>query len=80
MVIESAFIFLLVIAALIFAAVRFGKYVLKTQARPNYELAHAMRLLDRILAFDKAVPSLPSDIQTEARSLVSSYYKEIEST
>ncbi|HEX7165902.1 MAG TPA: hypothetical protein VF230_02865 [Acidimicrobiales bacterium] len=49
----------------------------KRQAAPSRELARAVRLLDRILAYDDAVTALPSDLREEAKSVTAAFYKEL---
>jgi hypothetical protein len=49
----------------------------KRSGQPDRDLAGAIRLLDRILAYDDAVTSLSPELRDEARRLVSSYYKEL---
>ena len=71
---------LLVASAVVVAAGLFAcAYVMaaKRQSAPSRELARAVRLLDRILAFDDAVTSLPTDLRNEAKAITSSFYKEL---
>lgn len=42
------------------------------------ELAHAMRLLDRVIASDDALPQLPQPLRVDIERTVHTYYKEIE--
>lgn len=67
-------------AAVVFAAALLSvAYVVgsKRLAAPTRELAAAVRVLDRILAYDDAVPSLSSELRDEARRITSNYYKEL---
>lgn len=48
----------------------------KTQSGP--ELAHAMRLLDQVLASDNAIPQLPRQLKNDITKTVGTYYREIE--
>ncbi len=49
----------------------------KRRALPSRELAAAVRTLDRILAYDDAVPSLSTELRDEARRITRHYHKEI---
>ena len=49
----------------------------KRQAVPSRDLASAIRVLDRILAYDDAVPSLSTELRTEAKRVVANYHKEL---
>ena len=49
----------------------------KRSAGPTRELAHAVRVLDRILAYDDAVSSLSSELRREALAVTSNYHKEL---
>lgn len=44
--------------------------------RPAAELATATRLLDRILAYDEAMPALSIELRGEAREFVDNYYQQ----
>ena len=71
---------LLVASALVLAAGLLAcAYVVaaKRQAAPSRELARAVRVLDRILAYDDAIASLPTELRDEARSVTAGYYKEL---
>ncbi len=48
------------------------------KTRPNVELAHAVRIMDRILAADQVLPTLPHDLLEEAAGFVRTYYKEMD--
>lgn len=50
----------------------------KRQGRPSRDLAMSVRLIDRILSYDTAIPSLPADLRSESERFVQSFYKEIE--
>ncbi len=65
----------LVVAAAIFALA----WVLaaKRQARPTIELVQAVRLLDRIVAYDDAVSSLSPELRAEAQEFTRRFYKEL---
>ena len=49
----------------------------KRSAGPTRELANAVRVLDRILAYDDAVSSLSADLRREALAITRSYHKEL---
>ena len=49
----------------------------KRSAGPTRELANAVRVLDRILAYDDAVSSLSADLRREALAVTRSYHKEL---
>ncbi|MBW3614893.1 MAG: hypothetical protein KY439_06225 [Actinobacteria bacterium] len=49
----------------------------KRQGGPSRELATAVRLLDRILAYDDAVTSLSPELRDEARRFTQRFYKEL---
>ena len=71
---------LAVAAAVVFAAALLSvAYVIgsKRLAAPTRELAAAVRVLDRILAYDDAVTSLSSELRDEARRITSNYYREL---
>lgn len=43
--------------------------------RPTQQLAHAVRLLDRILSADSVMPSIPTTLSDEARAFTEQYYR-----
>ena len=49
----------------------------KRAAGPTRELAKAVRVIDRILAYDDAVSSLSSDLRRDAESVTRNYHKEL---
>ena len=51
--------------------------VTSRQAAPSRELATAVRLLDRIIAYDDAVSSLSQELRAEAREFTRRFYKEL---
>lgn len=51
--------------------------LIRIQAK-NPPLEHAIRLLDRVLASDDAVPQLPSALREDIARTVSTHYKEIQ--
>ena len=61
------------------AAIASFAYVVaaKRTAGPTRELAEAVRVLDRILAYDDAVTSLHSDLRRDAAAVVQRYHKEL---
>lgn len=70
----------IVLAVLVAVAGLVARSVVRAQARTHQgpELAHAMRLLDQVLASDNAVPQLPTRLRAEVIKTVATYYKEIE--
>lgn len=67
------------VAVMIAAALFSLAYVVasKRLAAPTRELAAAVRVLDRILAYDDAVSSLSAELRDEARRVTSTYHKEL---
>lgn len=57
---------------------RAHKRELTAARQPRIEHERAVRLLDRILAADEVLPSLPSDLIKEARTLITRHYGEKE--
>ena len=49
----------------------------KRSAAPARELAKAVRVLDRILAYDDAVSSLSAELRQEALTITRAYNKEL---
>ena len=49
----------------------------KRSAGPTRDLANAVRVLDRILAYDDAVSSLSAELRREALAVTRSYHKEL---
>jgi len=45
--------------------------------RPLRRERQAVSLLERVLAADDVLPSLPTDLSIEARNFVDAYYKEL---
>ncbi len=75
-------IFLVVVVLVVIGSIVYSvnnKAAIKAKTGPNVELAHAVRILDRILAADKLYPSIPQELSNEATKFVSTFYKEIES-
>jgi type II secretory pathway component PulJ len=50
----------------------------KAQSRPSRDLVQAVRLLDRILAYDDAVSALSVPLRTETQQFTARFYKEIQ--
>lgn len=71
----------LIVAIAIVVATAIGSlaYVMaaRRQSGPSRELAVAVRLLDRILAYDDAVTSLSPELRDEARGFTKRFYKEL---
>jgi hypothetical protein len=44
------------------------------QTAPHHRLGQAVRLLDRIVAADSILPSLPSELVAEAKQIIVSHY------
>ena len=67
------------VAVVLAAAIGGLAYVIaaKRSAGPTRELANAVRVLDRILAYDDAVSSLSADLRREAQTVTSNYHKEL---
>jgi hypothetical protein len=75
----DAFLVVLVLAIIGgVVVVAMQRNTVKARNLPNAELARAVRILDRILAVDDAVPQLPKDLRDEAKRLTSTYYRELE--
>ena len=49
----------------------------RRSAGPTRELASAVRVLDRILAYDDAVSSLSAELRREAQAITLNYHKEL---
>lgn len=66
-------------AGLLAASIGSVAYVMgaKKQAVPSIQLQKAVRLLDRIVAYDDSVTSLSTELRDEARALTTTYYKEL---
>ncbi len=66
-------------AIVIAAAIGGLAYVIaaKKSAGPTRELANAVRVLDRVLAYDDAVTCLSSELRDEASRVVRQYQKEL---
>ena len=73
-------ILIAILSALVLAsAIGSVAYVIgaKQQAGPTRELAAAVRVLDRILAYDDSVTALSQPLRDEAKKVTSNYYKEL---
>lgn len=71
---------LVIAVALVLASAIAGlSYVIaaRRSAGPTRELASAVRVLDRILAYDDAVSSLSADLRREAEAVTVNYHKEL---
>lgn len=70
---------ILAVAMVASAAIAGLAYVIaaKKSAGPTRELANAIRVLDRVLAYDDAVTALSAELRDEASRLVRRYHKEL---
>lgn len=70
---------ILAVAVVASAAIGGLAYVIaaKKAAAPTRELANAIRVLDRVLAYDDAVTALSPELRDEASRLVRRYHKEL---
>jgi len=74
--IDAAAIVFAIIVVIGFYVSKTAKDVVKTTHKPNGELAKAMRLLDKIVAYDDAVSVLSQDLRNEAKKMTEAYFKE----
>lgn len=49
----------------------------KAKTAPTAELAHAVRLLDRVTTTDDAITNLPKHLREDIDVFLSTYYKEL---
>lgn len=72
---------LLILAAAIVLAAGAGSIAWASAQRrlavPSRELADAVRVLDRILAYDDSVAALSTTLREEAQRVTRTYYKEL---
>ena len=66
--------FLATIAILAYTASRAHRRQLAASHHPTLNHECAIRVLDRIVAADEVLPSLPSDLVNEAKSVIARHY------
>ncbi len=77
MAIEGAVVVLMILVVVGFFIAKATKDVAKVTHKPDSELAKAMRLIDKIVAYDEGVSVLPISLRDEAKKITNSYFKEL---
>lgn len=74
--IDAGVVVLVIVLVVGYLITKGAKDVAKVTHKPDGELAKAMRLLDKIVAYDEGVSALPITLRDEAKKMTDSYFKE----